>query len=1338
MLIVLFGFVLVSVLHARQITRTNTSQEPFQAANFGQLFHVQVQPPPAQDRSLYGQHRVDHGVFDFSLLCADGIPLLMEDHKPRPCQPRPWLQEQRCPTGFWCHEGQSEHSYYCCPSSRKFANRCHLPPAVGYGKQRMRRFYFDWKTDACHELQYSGIGGNENSFMDYEKCEQVCRGAGEPPISLPSNMKIMSKETTKEPKEGKKPEKEKKLVYPKEVAAPVSLKPPPGRTTKKDNVYEAFYTVSPKTSGSGPTITSPTTTVLSSTPTTTYLVTETEEPETVDPNPCALVPEKGFPGVMAVSMWYYDATSTTCSPFMYLGKGGNSNRFETSEECMETCAIGKPTRKSCDLPPAIGNGPFNIPRFYFDRVTKRCERFFYSGRDGNDNRFYKKNKCERLCLRKKPKKKENIFEFTTTPSMPPVVYESTPMRIIQNLVPSQTPSVPTTTQSTTEVRMNTDPYVYSTSSPSIRINPITVEPWVEVHTDSPSTLSEYASKTQTYTQTPHPTLIFEPRGETIPIIVPPSTTSPSIVDHVFQSLMNTQQQKLVELVQQPVESSTAEVEVPRKFSSHERIPFGQVEQQPVPPMSAYGSVKPTENQYGMKVEPYQTTDYMLPRYPVHGSVSGSGSIYLPQPPYPEVNSSSNSSLISSTLPPSSVPVPTASVDNSFAPASSLPSAPASGAPAPGQPQYPYVASTSAPSSQQIATSLPAPTPVSSQGSSSPQNPYIASIPPPQASQKGSFVPIVSAPAPDPSSTAQAPAPPSSSSYGPAPSPFVSDNSAQLPTHYIVGSASAPPPPQFVIPNPIPTLSPTAGPPPSSFSIYPTLPSLLPPTTTISPLPTLLPYVTSPPDNNESPCARRIYGDATIMCENRQEICPMGTFCQIGQGQSICCPIMDEPPCEQSIEEGVGASLLRRWYFDPATRLCQPFHYKGFKGNQNNFQTFETCNRACGATNVCPGGTPQMSIHTHLLSCNSEADCPYDHTCILSTPHNLCCPTASLIPAPVPPPAPLASVPAPPSPIPAPPVAQVVPDAQEPTNLVIDFIPPAPHASHNLCDQPIDVGYGEGAEHRWAYSSGQCASFLYAGQGGNMNNFLTRNDCVKTCQSPGAVAPLSSQCSHPATSGHGDQYLSRYFYSPEYRQCLFFIYSGEGGNENNFGSLAECLETCVANGVKFSSLASSPMSMVPKAPSPAPYMQPRNVCPQGDPLITVDGTPIQCDPSKAAKCPGDHVCTPVGSEAYCCPSPMNYCLQTRPPISVCSGPDFEPVREIRFTYDPMADRCVRFSFQNCRGSSFSPSSSLNNFVSNSQCNRLCCNQGYNLVYKRRLLMAMNDDPMMEDGDVEESE
>ncbi|ULT90906.1 hypothetical protein L3Y34_008896 [Caenorhabditis briggsae] len=1252
---IVLGFALFNAVSPIQAPKpvTTDSNALRTLNNFGQLFHVKVHPPPSQDRSLRGQHRVDHGVFDFSLLCADGIPLLMEDHKPRPCQPRPWLKEQKCPTGFWCHEGQSEHSFYCCPSSRKFANRCHLPPAVGYGKQRMRRFYFDWKTDACHELQYSGIGGNENSFMEYEKCEQVCRGAGEPPISLPSNMKIMPKEEIMElekPKKMEKPEKDKKMVYPKEVAAPVSLQPPSVPKTTSDDVYEAFYTVSPKTSSTPP----PTTPLSTTTPSTTKsTTTEAELPEVSDPNPCALSPDKGFPGSMTVNMWYYDATSTTCSPFMYLGKGGNSNRFETSEECIDTCGIGKPTRKSCELPPAIGNGPFNIPRYYFDRVTKKCERFFYSGRDGNDNRFYKKNKCERLCLRKKTKKKENIFEFTTTPSMPPVIYESTPMRIIQNLVPSEATTLTTSTSfPSTETRMNTDPYVYATPTPQVHI---TVEPWIERFTEK--------SKIFEYSTTPHPTLIYEPRGETLPTIIPESTTTPSIADHVFSSLMNTQQRELVKFVQPPVPPRT---ETPRKFSSHETIPFGQIEQQPVP-MTVYGSAKPTINQFGMKVEPYQTTDYMLP--PVYPSP------YLPQPAYPEVKT--NSSVVISSTQTASASVPNSAIPPSVDTSSQNPGSYVGPIPAPSQP---IISETGSSKIEGLETSQV----------------QVGPIPPPS-----SYFVI-----------------PSSSSQEPSSSPYI-------PTGNSVSSQppqSSPPPEPYVISNPIPTLSPTAGPLPFSFNIYP-FPSLPPPTTTISPLPTLLPpnisYVTSPPDNNDSPCSRPLYGDATIMCENRQEICPMGTFCQIGQGQSICCPIMEEPPCEQAIEEGIGNVLLRRWYFDPATRLCQPFYYKGFKGNQNNFMSFDTCNRACGSTNVCLGGSPQMSIHTHLLSCNSEADCPYSHDCIQSTPHNICCPKMAQ-PVPVPVPAPLS----------APSQNQIV--EQPASNLVIDFIP-SPHPSNNLCEQPMDIGFGGLSEHRWAFSNGQCTSFLYAGQGGNMNNFLTRNDCVKTCQSP-APSP-SSQCSQPAASGHGEQYLSRYFYSPEYRQCLHFIYSGERGNLNNFESLTDCLETCVANGIKFSSLANNPMSPVPPPPSPtrlpAFQFKPRNVCPQGDPLVTVDGQPIQCDPSKAAKCPGDHVCTPRGNEAHCCPSPMHFCLQSRPPISVCTSPDFEPVREIRFTYDPMADRCVRFSFQNCRGAAFSPSGSLNNFVSNSQCNRLCCNQGYNLVYKRRLLMAMNDDPMMDE-------
>ncbi|KAK6011187.1 Kunitz/Bovine pancreatic trypsin inhibitor domain protein, partial [Ostertagia ostertagi] len=162
---------------------------------------------------------------DYSLLCADGIPLLMEDHRPRPCQPRPWLPEHKCPASFWCHEGDDESSYYCCPRNRKCRfflpseyatlyayhdglhtlleqalNRCHLLPLTGHGNLTMRRFYYDWTSDGCHELHYTGIGGNENSFMTYEECEDACRGAGEPSVNPSDGSKISkNKKITKKP-----------------------------------------------------------------------------------------------------------------------------------------------------------------------------------------------------------------------------------------------------------------------------------------------------------------------------------------------------------------------------------------------------------------------------------------------------------------------------------------------------------------------------------------------------------------------------------------------------------------------------------------------------------------------------------------------------------------------------------------------------------------------------------------------------------------------------------------------------------------------------------------------------------------------------------------------------------------------------------------------------------------------------------------------------------------------------------------------------------------------------------------------------------------------------------
>lgn len=45
-------------------------------------------------------------------------------------------------------------------------------------------------------------------------------------------------------------------------------------------------------------------------------------------------------------------------------------------------------------------------------------------------------------------------------------------------------------------------------------------------------------------------------------------------------------------------------------------------------------------------------------------------------------------------------------------------------------------------------------------------------------------------------------------------------------------------------------------------------------------------------------------------------------------------------------EGTGDDELQRWYYNIADGVCEPFVYKGRKGNENNFLSKELCEIAC--------------------------------------------------------------------------------------------------------------------------------------------------------------------------------------------------------------------------------------------------------------------------------------------------------------------------------------------------------------------------------------------------------
>uniref|UniRef100_A0A914IER1 BPTI/Kunitz inhibitor domain-containing protein n=1 Tax=Globodera rostochiensis TaxID=31243 RepID=A0A914IER1_GLORO len=155
------------------------------------------------------------------------------------------------------------------------------------------------------------------------------------------------------------------------------------------------------------------------------------------------------------------------------------------------------------------------------------------------------------------------------------------------------------------------------------------------------------------------------------------------------------------------------------------------------------------------------------------------------------------------------------------------------------------------------------------------------------------------------------------------------------------------------------------------------------------------------------------------------------------------------------------SAGRRFFFDSATKRCQPFAYLGCEGNENRFETLSECKAKCDKYGLelkkkpevvpiskCAGGVrAAFNDESRVLACPSDK-CPDGYKCVA----DLCCPTKKDI----------------------------------------------------VCKAQSDSGkyvYQQNHTQRYFYKSmaGNCVIFSYFGALGNANNFETYEDCINYCK-----------------------------------------------------------------------------------------------------------------------------------------------------------------------------------------------------------------------------------------------
>lgn len=237
--------------------------------------------------------------------------------------------------------------------ARHVVETCALPPESGPCRDVIKRFYFDVTSGKCHQFYYGGCKGNENNFPTRQDCKRSCK------------RKMRSKPASDKPPFNINEETNGVAVVKLEKDAVSENLPNPDveKRFHPDDGSTSLYTKDP-------------------------LEYDYHFEREMEKNAEDEVALKNIDDVDVIE----DDARGVQDNFLDRRRGDDAVTLESVDA---NDVSKRPSR--CLHVPESGSGRDIIKNYFFNVETEKCERFYYSGEGGNENRFESLHDCQRLC-----------------------------------------------------------------------------------------------------------------------------------------------------------------------------------------------------------------------------------------------------------------------------------------------------------------------------------------------------------------------------------------------------------------------------------------------------------------------------------------------------------------------------------------------------------------------------------------------------------------------------------------------------------------------------------------------------------------------------------------------------------------------------------------------------------------------------------------------------------------------------------------------------------------------------------------------------------------------------